>query len=180
VPDPALEAAVRLDDGLLGRQRRSQLAREAVQRGGAHAVSLGGAGSAAIGDRTEAPCGKPALVARASAMARCWLARRTLFAVKAPQEAQMTPRTSFTTDEARRVGAEIGIDWETAPFDVEEFRMGMDVELEHGLRDPATSVTGDDPVLTAKIALAHLNEFADYYSRLSRMEGEAKAEHQGA
>ena len=86
----------------------------------------------------------------------------------------MTVRTSFTTDEARRVGEEIGIDWSTAPFDVEQFRMGMGVELEHGLHDLLTNVTHDDPVVTGKIALAHLNEFADYYTRLERMEEEAK------
>ena len=57
--------------------------------------------------------------------------------------------------------------------------MGMDVELEHGLHDPSTDVTGDDPVVTGKIALAHLNEFADYYTRLERMEEEAKREHGG-
>jgi len=89
----------------------------------------------------------------------------------------MTDRTSFTTDEARSVGEQIGIDWESAPFDVEQFRMGMDVELEHGLHDPATDVTGDDPVVTGKIALAHLNEFPDYYTRLDRMEAEAKRDH---
>jgi hypothetical protein len=83
-------------------------------------------------------------------------------------------RTSFTPDEARRTGEQIGIDWETAPFDVEQFRMGMDVEPEHGPHDSATNVTGDDPVVTGKIALAHLNEFPDYYTRLDRMEAEAK------
>jgi Mn-dependent DtxR family transcriptional regulator len=83
-------------------------------------------------------------------------------------------RKSFTAEEARRIGAEIGIDWETAPFDVEQFRSGMDVELEHGLHDLLTNVTGDDPQVTAKIALAHLNEFPDYYTRLERMEEEAK------
>ncbi len=83
-------------------------------------------------------------------------------------------RTSFTPDEARGIGEQIGIDWETAPFDVEQFHLGMDVELEHGLHNPATNVTGDDPVVTGKIALAHLNEFPDYYTRLDRMEAEAK------
>jgi hypothetical protein len=82
-------------------------------------------------------------------------------------------RTSFTHDEARQAGSAIGIDWASAPFDLEQFRMGMNVELEHGLRDPATDVTGSDPILTAKIALAHLNEFPDYYTRLARMEEEA-------
>ena len=91
----------------------------------------------------------------------------------------MTERTSFTSDEARRVGSEIGIDWASAPYDVEQFRMGMDVELEHGLHDPATDVTNSDPVLTGKIALAHLNEFPDYYTRLARMEEEAKRDRAG-
>jgi hypothetical protein len=86
----------------------------------------------------------------------------------------MNEQASFTEDEARRVGEQIGIDWKTAPFDVEQFRMGMAVELEHGLHDPATNVTGDDPIFTGKIALAHLNEFPDYYTRLDRMEEEAK------
>jgi uncharacterized protein DUF5661 len=85
----------------------------------------------------------------------------------------------FTAEEARRVGEQIGIDWETSPFDVEQFRAGMDVELEHGLHDASTNVTGDDPLVTGKIALAHLNEFPDYYTRLERMEEEAKREHGG-
>ena len=85
----------------------------------------------------------------------------------------------FTAAEARRIGAAIGIDWSNSPFDVEQFRMGLEVELEHGLRDPSTDVTHDDPVLTGKIALAHLNEFPDYYTRLDRMEEEAKRAHRG-
>jgi hypothetical protein len=89
----------------------------------------------------------------------------------------MSERRGFTLDEARRVGEEIGIDWRSAPFDVEQFRRGMDVELEHGLHDLLTNVTDDDPIVTGKIALAHLNEFADYYTRLEQMEAEAKREH---
>jgi Protein of unknown function (DUF5661) len=84
---------------------------------------------------------------------------------------------SFSADEARSVGEKIGIDWGSAPFDVEQFRMGMDVELEHGTHDPQTNVTHDDPIVTGKIALAHLNEFPDYYTRLERMEEDAKREH---
>jgi Protein of unknown function (DUF5661) len=89
----------------------------------------------------------------------------------------MSGRTHFSPEDARRVGAEIGIDWASAPFDVEQFRTGMDVELEHGLHHPVTNVTDDDPVLTGKIALAHLNEFPDYYTRLEQMEEQAKREH---
>ena len=88
----------------------------------------------------------------------------------------MPARTSFTADEARRVGERIGIDWSAAPFDVEQFRAGMDVELEHGLHDLLTNVTDDDPIVTGKIALAHLHEFPDYYTRLEQMEEQAKHE----
>jgi hypothetical protein len=89
-------------------------------------------------------------------------------------------RRSFTADQARRVGEQIGIDWASVRFDVEQFRRGMEVELEHGLHDLLTNVTDDDPVVTGKIALAHLNEFADYYTRLDRMEEEAKREAAGS
>ena len=69
------------------------------------------------------------------------------------------PRKSFTADEARVIGEEIGIDWATASFDIEQLRIGMNVELEHGLHDARTNVS---------------DEFPDYYTRLERMEGEAK------
>jgi len=78
----------------------------------------------------------------------------------------------FTTEEAKTVGEQLGIKWDQ--FDVDQFRRGMDVELEHGTRDPLTNVTNDDPLMTGKIALAHLNEFPDYYDRLEKMEDEAE------
>lgn len=87
----------------------------------------------------------------------------------------MSSRKQFTTQQAREIGEKLNIDW--SRFDVEQFRMGLDVELEHGLVNLSTNVTGDDPILTGKIALAHLNEFADYYTRLEKMEREAKEEH---
>lgn len=70
------------------------------------------------------------------------------------------------------MGERLGVSWQK--FDVEQLRRGMEVELEHGLRDPETNVTGDDLFLTAKIALAHLNEFPDYYERLEEMEQQAE------
>jgi hypothetical protein len=88
----------------------------------------------------------------------------------------MSVRKEFSTEEARRIGEQIGIDWDASPFDVDEFRRGMNVELEHGLHDLGTNVTDDDPVTTGKIARAHLNEFPDYYTRLDRMEEQAKRE----
>ena len=85
----------------------------------------------------------------------------------------MALKQSFTRDEALAVAIELGIDFEALKFDLEQFRMGMDVELEHGLVSPKTNVTSDDPIPTGKIALAHLNEFPDYYTRLAVLEREA-------
>jgi uncharacterized protein DUF5661 len=85
----------------------------------------------------------------------------------------LTSSKHFTIEEAKRIGEALGIDW--SKFDVEQFRMGLNVELEHGKRDSSTNVTQDDEVLTGKIALAHLNEFPDYYTRLQKMETEAGA-----
>lgn len=84
----------------------------------------------------------------------------------------MSSRQYFTSDQAKEIGDKLGVDW--SRFTVKQFHIGMEVELEHGLRSPATNVTGDDPLITGKIALAHLNEFADYYTRLDKMESEAK------
>ncbi len=85
----------------------------------------------------------------------------------------MTNKKTFTTEEAKKIGETLGIDW--SKFDVEQFRRGMDVELEHGTQDPKTNVTSDDAIMTGKIALAHLNEIPDYYTRLDKMEKEAEA-----
>ncbi len=86
----------------------------------------------------------------------------------------MSVEQHFTAEQAQTTGELIGIDWAASPFDVEQFRMGMNVELEHGAHDPSTDVTGSDPIVTGKIALAHLNEFPDYYTRLAVMESEAE------
>jgi hypothetical protein len=86
----------------------------------------------------------------------------------------MSRNRHFSEQEAREIGRSIGIDWESVRFDVAEFQIGLGVELEHGLHDPQTDVTGDDPITTGKIALAHLKEFPDYYARLAKMETEAE------
>lgn len=82
----------------------------------------------------------------------------------------MVTKKSFTAEEAKEIGEKLGIKWDK--YDVEQFRMGMDVELEHGTIDPHTNVTDDDPLITGKITLAHLNELSDYYTRLEEMEKE--------
>jgi Protein of unknown function (DUF5661) len=84
----------------------------------------------------------------------------------------MVSQRTFTAEEARRVGERIGINW--SEVDLDQFRMGLEVELEHGVRNVVTNVTNDDLVLTGKIALAHLMELPDYYTRLMRMEEEAR------
>jgi len=85
----------------------------------------------------------------------------------------MTDKKHFTEEEAKKIGEELEIKWDK--FDVNQFRRGMDVELEHGLVDAHTNVSNDDPLITGKIALAHLNEFPDYYDRLEKMEKEAES-----
>lgn len=79
----------------------------------------------------------------------------------------------FNEEDGRAIGKKLGIDWNLINFD--EFMMGLSVELEHGSRDSETNVTDNDLEKTAKIALAHLKEITDYYTRLNKMEKEAKS-----
>lgn len=83
------------------------------------------------------------------------------------------PKKVFSAQDALTMGQRLNIAWDT--FDAAQLAAGMNVELEHGRHDPQTDVTGDDPLTTAKIALAHLKEFPDYYVRLGKMEEEAEA-----
>lgn len=80
----------------------------------------------------------------------------------------------FSSEQAYQIGRYLGIDFESCGYDVEQYRTGLDVELEHGTVNPHTNITNDDPILTGKIALAHLNEYPDYYKRLVKMEQEAE------
>ena len=86
----------------------------------------------------------------------------------------MKAQQGFTIEQAEAVATEIGLAFERVSFDLEQFRRGMNVELEHGSRDPLTNVTNDDPMITGRIAWAHLREFPDYYDRLKAMEAEAE------
>jgi hypothetical protein len=98
--------------------------------------------------------------------------RGTVSRSRLREEESLTETRRTTSEEARRVGDEIGVDW--TRFDLEQFRAGMDVEFEHGTHDPQTNVTDDDPIVTGKIALAHMKEFPDYYTRLEQMERDAE------
>ena len=84
----------------------------------------------------------------------------------------MSEKKIFTLDPAKTIGEQLGIRWDK--FDLEQFRAGLGVELEHGAVNQTTNVTNDDRLMTGKIALAHLTEFPDYYTRLAKMEAEAK------
>lgn len=85
----------------------------------------------------------------------------------------------FTQEEAKAIAAELGINFDAEGFDLNQFTRGLNVELEHGSHDQSTDVSGDDPMVTGKIAWAHLKELTDYYDRLKVMEqeGEAEQEH---
>ena len=85
----------------------------------------------------------------------------------------MDSKQKLSTEKARLIGTQLGLDW--TQIDLEQFRRGLEVEFEHGARDPETNVTGDDLALTGKIAWAHLKEFPDYYTRLDKLEAEADA-----
>ena len=90
----------------------------------------------------------------------------------------MNKNRQFSTEEARSIGAQLKIDW--SKIDLEQFRRGLEIELEHGAVDPDTNVTGDDLVLTGKIAWAHLKEIRDYYTRLDQMESQADEQFKNA
>src|SRR5450759_3718845 len=89
---------------------------------------------------------------------------------------ELSTKRYFTKDQARAIATELGIDFGALGCDLEQFRMGLGVELEHGPRDSETDVSGNDPIVTGKIALAHLTEFPDYYTRLAILEREAAAD----
>jgi hypothetical protein len=85
----------------------------------------------------------------------------------------MADKRRISSEEAKQLGIIFGLDWKK--IDLEQFRRGLEVEFEHGARDPETNVTNDDLTLTGKIAWAHLKEFPDYYTRLDKLEAEADA-----
>lgn len=85
----------------------------------------------------------------------------------------MSQKTTFSAVQALAIADDIGLDFRNHRFILEEFRRGLEIEMEHGTEDDRTNVTGDDPSITGKIAWAHLNEFPDYYTRLDAMEAEA-------
>ncbi|NWF68396.1 MAG: hypothetical protein HXY40_04865 [Chloroflexi bacterium] len=89
----------------------------------------------------------------------------------------MSSKQQISCEEARSVGTQLGIDWTI--IDLEQFRRGLEVELEHGAHDPETNITNDDPILTGKIAWAHLKEIHDYYTRLDQLEAQAEGQSPG-
>ena len=81
----------------------------------------------------------------------------------------------YTEDEAKQIGEQLGIDF--SKVDVQQFRRGLEVEMEHGSEwGDETNVTKDDPLFTGRIAWAHLKEIKDYYTWLDKMEAEAEVE----
>lgn len=95
-------------------------------------------------------------------------------AVKLPSEDTVNPRMNITMSEAAEVADVLRIDFAAVDFDLSQFHQGMRVELQHGRGDPDTNITNDDLTATGKIALAHLNEIPDYYTRLAAMEADAR------
>ena len=84
-------------------------------------------------------------------------------------------KLSFNAKEAEAIAKKLKIDFSKERFDLNQFTMGVNVELEHGSKFKNTNVTYNDPIMTGKIALAHLQEIPDYYTRLKKLEQEATA-----
>ncbi|MGD6896634.1 DUF5661 family protein [Bacillus infantis] len=95
--------------------------------------------------------------------------------VRYPYPHHAVRQKTFSKEEAAAIALLLGIDFTKSRFDLNEFWLGVNTELEHGKVSSQTNVTGDDPLTTGKIALAHLNEFPDYCKRLKVLEKEAKA-----
>lgn len=70
----------------------------------------------------------------------------------------------FTLSEALDIANRLGINFDAVEFTPEEYLEGLNIELEHGLEDSETNVTSNDPIVTGKIALAHLKETPLYYN----------------
>lgn len=70
----------------------------------------------------------------------------------------------FTLAEALDIAKQLSIDFDKVKFTPEEYLEGINIELEHGTVDSHTNVSNDDPLITGKIALAHLNESPIYYN----------------
>ena len=88
----------------------------------------------------------------------------------------MSTRQHFTTEQARKFGDTFGVDWDWSRSNIEQFSMGLDIELEYGLHATPKVSTGNASNLTDKIMLVYPNEFADYHSCLKKLEGEAREE----
>jgi hypothetical protein len=72
--------------------------------------------------------------------------------------------SKVSSDEAKMILSEINV--EKMNVDIDEFRRGLEVELEHGLMFKDANVTNNHPILTGKIVLAHLKESSYYYKLL--------------
>lgn len=82
-----------------------------------------------------------------------------------------------TKAQARRAGKKLNVDFDV--IDEDTLKFGMNIELEHGKRHGITNVTNDSILVSAKIALAHLEEYPDYYEALEKMEDKLKKKWKG-
>ncbi len=79
-------------------------------------------------------------------------------------------KKNLTDNIAHAIGIIVGIDWDNVKFTPIDLKEGMFIEYEHGSKDTDTNITNDDPIITAKIAWAHLKENPEYYQLLRKVE----------
>jgi hypothetical protein len=82
----------------------------------------------------------------------------------------MKKRKQISSDEAKRIGEALHVDWEQV--DLEQFRQGLMGEHEQAAIDPETGLTYEGVLLTGKVVLAHMQEFPDYFTRLAKLKEE--------
>jgi hypothetical protein len=83
----------------------------------------------------------------------------------------MKKRKRISSDEAKRIGESLHIDWDQVDFD--QFRQDLLGNSHRGFMDPETGPTYDGVLLTGKIVLSHMQEFPDYFTRLAKLKAEA-------
>jgi hypothetical protein len=96
---------------------------------------------------------------------------KSVIKTKSKSNTKKIAKKGISLADVRKVGAKLNVDF--TKLDVKVLQYGMNIELEHGYIDQRTNVTNNNLNMTAKIALAHIIEFPDYYDRLKKLEKDA-------
>jgi hypothetical protein len=85
----------------------------------------------------------------------------------------VTAHLAYDLEQTAAIASGLGVEFADVTFDLEEFQLGLDMELADLSRDPEANPVWVDPMVVARLAIEHLGERSDYYSRLARMHDDA-------